>query len=186
MQTPHFFSQQQFNIITKSILADRQQYTMSLLVANKSGVLGRIALVFSRRGYNIESLTVTHTLDRKFSRIVITTEGREDLLPDIIGQTRKIVDVIHIELDDKVVKTNSITEFTFYKIECSGQNKPVILRIVEDSPYHIVDFEGDTLIIQSDEEEYSSQTFLEMIRHYGSVQKIRLESREAISAGGHK
>lgn len=185
MQKPYFFNQQQYDIIADSINADHSQYTISLLVANKPGVLGRVALVFSRRGYNIESLSVTHTLDRKFSRIVITTEGHEELLSDIIGQTRKIVDVIHIELEDNNITKNSEQEFNFYKIECSKQSKPVILRIIEDSPYHLVDFQGDSLVIQISDLE-KSHTFLEMIRHYGSVEKVQLASREPLSKGDHK
>ena len=64
------------------------------------------------------------------------------------------------------------------------QNKPVILRIIEDSPY-CVDFEGDALIIQSDEG-LEHVTFLEMIGHYGSVEKIRIEPLEASVSVGHE
>ena len=184
METQGFFNPQQFNAIAQSVLADRQQYTMNLLVGNKPGVLGRISLVFSRRGYNIEALSVTHTLDRKFSRITVTTEGRQDLLEDIIKQVRNIIDVIHVHLQSPEQYQQEDSALTFYKVKCSPHNKAVTLRIIEDSNYHIVDFNDDSLIIQTSETKGQDLTFLEMIRHYGQVDKITLGPLEAKTVGG--
>ncbi|MDE2027584.1 MAG: acetolactate synthase small subunit [Candidatus Omnitrophica bacterium] len=72
-------------------------HTISVLVANKPGVLVRIALVFARRGYNIDSLVVSPTVNPKFSRMTITARGDTETLEQIIKNVAKLVDVIHCE-----------------------------------------------------------------------------------------
>ena len=69
-------------------------HSISLLVANRPGVLVRIALVFSRRGYNIDSLVVSPTLDPNFSRMNIIAHGNPEILMQIIKQLEKLVDVV--------------------------------------------------------------------------------------------
>lgn len=69
-------------------------HTISVLVANKPGVLVRIALVFARRGYNIDSLVVSPTLNPKFSRMTITAKGDLETLDQIIKNVNKLIDVI--------------------------------------------------------------------------------------------
>src|SRR5208283_2340453 len=70
-------------------------HTISVLVANKPGVLVRIALVFARRGYNIDSLVVSPTVNPKFSRMTITAKGDLEVLEMIIKNVNKLIDVIH-------------------------------------------------------------------------------------------
>ena len=70
-------------------------HTISVLVANKPGVLVRIALVFARRGYNIDSLVVSPTVNPKFSRMTITAKGDLETLEQIIKNVNKLIDVIH-------------------------------------------------------------------------------------------
>ncbi|MCX5738456.1 MAG: acetolactate synthase small subunit, partial [Proteobacteria bacterium] len=70
-------------------------HTISLFVNNKPGVLVRVALVFSRRGYNIESLVVSPTVDGDFSRMTITCSGDPATLEQIIKQLQKLIDVVH-------------------------------------------------------------------------------------------
>src|SRR5215203_1275782 len=71
-------------------------HTISILVRNKPGVLVRVALVFARRGYNIESLVVSPDVtDGGFSRITITCSGDPETLEQIIRQTTKLIDVVH-------------------------------------------------------------------------------------------
>ena len=70
----------------------------SILVDNSSGVLSRVAGLFSRRGYNIDSLTVGETLDTKLSRMTITVTGDDDILEQIEKQLAKLVDVSKIQM----------------------------------------------------------------------------------------
>jgi acetolactate synthase-1/3 small subunit len=70
-------------------------HTISILVANKPGVLVRIAQVFARRGFNIDSLVVSPSKEGAFSRITITAKGDPETLDQIIKQASKLVDVLH-------------------------------------------------------------------------------------------
>jgi acetolactate synthase-1/3 small subunit len=72
-------------------------HTINVQVANKPGVLVRIALVFARRGYNINSLTVSPSDNPKFSNMVITAKGDQETLEQIIKNVTKLIDVIHCE-----------------------------------------------------------------------------------------
>ena len=73
----------------------RDLHTLSLYVNNKPGVLVRVALVFARRGYNIESLVVSPSVSGDFSRMTITCSGDPDTLEQIIKQLAKLIDVVH-------------------------------------------------------------------------------------------
>jgi len=82
-------------------------HTISVLVANKPGVLVRIALVFARRGYNIDSLVVSPTVNPKYSRMTLTARGSLETLDQIIKNAGKLVDVIHCgehDMDHSVEK----------------------------------------------------------------------------------
>jgi acetolactate synthase-1/3 small subunit len=75
-------------------------HTIALFVANKPGVLLRITLVFSRRGFNIESLVVSSAFDGHYSRMTITAKGSDDTLDQIVKQLAKLVDVIDAHVHD--------------------------------------------------------------------------------------
>ena len=77
-----------------TILDFEHIYTLSVSVSNKPGVLSRIAQVFARRAYNIDSLVVSSAVDGKFSRMTITAKGDPKGLDQIIKQVNKLVDVI--------------------------------------------------------------------------------------------
>ena len=76
------------------ILSNR--HTFSLLVANKPGVLMRIAQVFARRGFNIDSLVVSPTADATLSQMTITAGGEAEALEQIVLQVSKLIDVVHV------------------------------------------------------------------------------------------
>lgn len=145
-------------------------FTLSLLVANKPGVLGRVALVFSRRGFNIDSLNVTHTLDSRFSRMVITCFGDERILDDIAKQTRNLIDVIHFT----VLGSRDPSEMTTkrYRVSLDSHYKKVVLGIIEEFSYRVVDFSNDSLLIEAVTFEDELETFVAMIKHYGTIEKI--------------
>ena len=77
---------------------------LSLLVDNTSGVLSRVAGLFSRRGYNIESLTVGETTDPRYSRMTVVAEGDEQILEQITKQLAKLVDVVDMGTDSLIIE----------------------------------------------------------------------------------
>jgi acetolactate synthase-1/3 small subunit len=75
--------------------SDKNMHTLSVYVSNNPGVLARIAQVFARRGFNIESLVVSPAIDGQFSRMTISCSGNPEGLDQIIKQIMKLVDVLH-------------------------------------------------------------------------------------------
>ncbi len=101
-------------------------HTISVLVANKPGVLVRIALVFARRGYNIDSLVVSPTINPKFSRMTITAKGDLETLDQIIKNVSKLIDVIHCGEHDI---THSIEkELALLKVKATPSVKTFISK----------------------------------------------------------
>lgn len=123
-----------------------QSHTISLLVNNKPGVLIRIALVFARRGFNIDSLVVSPSKDERFSRMTITASGDIETLEQIIKQLNKIVDVIHAtdHTGDIVVER----ELALVKVKCPTEKRTEVLQIVEHFKAQTLDITDSDLMIQ--------------------------------------
>lgn len=119
-------------------------HTLSMLVSNKPGVLGRVCAVFSRRGFNIDSLVVSQGRDSRFSRMTIGISGHPEGLNQIIKQCNKLIDVVHcFEHTDRdaVVK-----EMVLIKIVAGPDARTEILQIVEHYGGKTVDLQEDSLI----------------------------------------
>lgn len=119
-------------------------HTLSVYVNNQPGVLGRICAVFSRRGFNIESLVVSQTRDPRFSRMTIGISGHPEGLHQIIMQVNKLIDVMHCQEHtdrDAVAK-----EMILVKIAAGPDHRTEILQIVEHYAGKTVDLQEDSLI----------------------------------------
>ena len=106
-----------------------QKHVLSVLVKNSSGVLSRVAGLFSRRGYNIDSLTVGRTEDRSLSRMTITLKGDDDVLEQVKKQLDKLEDVIKvidIKPDNSVVR-----ELVLIKVKADAKKRAAINEIVK-------------------------------------------------------
>src|SRR5262245_64481760 len=102
-------------------------HTISILVRNKPGVLVRIALVFARRGYNIESLVVSADVTNgEFSRMTITCSGEPGTLEQIIKQVTKLIDVVHAF--DHTGQFVYETEDALVKSECKHSDRTEVLQ----------------------------------------------------------
>ena len=133
---------------------DASVHTISLFVHDKPGVLVRVALVFSRRGYNIESLIVSPGAQGGFSRMTITCSGDPATLEQIIMQLEKLVDVVHAT--DHTGHAMIESEIALLKVECSIDERTQILQIVDQFKARVVDYGPASLVI----------------RAYGSSEKI--------------
>jgi acetolactate synthase-1/3 small subunit len=119
-------------------------HTLSVLVNNKPGVLGRICAVFSRRGFNIDSLVVSQGRDARFSRMTVGISGHPEGLNQIILQVNKLIDVIHcIEHTDRDAVAK---EMVLIKIAAGPEQRTEILQIVEHYGGKTVDLQEDSLI----------------------------------------
>ena len=126
--------------------ADRT-HTISLFVSDKPGVLVRVALVFSRRGYNIESLVVSPGKDLGYSRMTITCSGDPATLEQIIKQLTKLIDVVHAidHTGDAIYET----EIALLKVETEGkEERAELMQIAEHFGARVVDYGGDSTILR--------------------------------------
>jgi acetolactate synthase-1/3 small subunit len=119
-------------------------HVLSLLVEDKPGLLTRVAGLFARRGFNIESLVVSQTRNPRFSRMTIGVSGHPEGLSQIILQVNKLIDVIHCQEHtdrDAVVK-----EMVLIKIATAPEQRTEILQIVEHYGGKTVDLQDDSLV----------------------------------------
>ena len=123
-----------------------QKRVFQLLADNTSGVLSRISGLFSRRGYNIESITAGSTADPRYSRITIVTSGDDEILDQIEKQVAKLVDVEDI----KVLEPDSSVyrELVLIKVRANHENRRNIIEISNLFRTRIIDTSPDSLIIE--------------------------------------
>jgi acetolactate synthase-1/3 small subunit len=147
-------------------------HTISILVRNKPGVLVRIALVFARRGYNIESLVVSADVaSGEFSRMTITCSGDPETLEQIIKQVTKLIDVVHAF--DHTGQSIYETEVGLVKIECKLPDRTEILQIAELYSAKVVDYGADSLIVRIVGAPEKIDVFLSLLRNFQIVELVR-------------
>jgi len=125
---------------------NRDLHTISLLVRDAPGVLVRVAMVFSRRGYNIESLVVSPAARTGFSRMTVTCSGDPAILEQMIKQLAKLVDVVHAL--DHTSSDRFETEIALIKIRCEGEARREALEIAEHFNAKVVDYAAESLILR--------------------------------------
>ncbi len=164
------------NLVAKSV------HTISLFVNNKPGVLVRVSLVFSRRGFNIESLVVSPAAEGRFSRMTITSSGAPETLEQIIKQLAKLVDVVHA-IDhsyDEVYET----EIALLKMHIALDQRTQILQIAEHYKAKVVDYGTDSLVLQVYGASEKLDAFIELLRPFQIVELVR--SGKLLMARGHQ
>jgi acetolactate synthase-1/3 small subunit len=146
-------------------------HTLSLYVNNKPGVLVRVALVFARRGYNIESLVVSPAASGAFSRMTITCSGDPETLEQIIKQVAKLVDVVHAV--DHTGDASYETEIALVKLRADLDQRTQILQIAEHYTAKVVDYGSDSLILRIYGSSEKLDAFIELLRPYGLIELVR-------------
>ncbi len=146
-------------------------HTISLYVTNKPGVLVRVALVFSRRAYNIESLVVSPAAQGGFSRMTITCSGDPETLEQIIKQLAKLVDVVHAF--DHTGDESYETEIALVKLHCQLDQRTQILQIAEHYNSRVVDYGSDSLILRVFGSSEKLDSFIELLRPFGLEELVR-------------
>ncbi|RMD75794.1 MAG: acetolactate synthase small subunit, partial [Lentisphaerae bacterium] len=132
--------------MTQTPATDIKQHTISLLVNNKPGVLIRIALIFTRRGYNIDSLVVSPGKEERFSRMTITASGEAEILGNILKQLNKLVDVIHAtdHTDDVIIER----ELMLVKVACKAEKRTQIIEISDHFKCRTVDLSKEHITLE--------------------------------------
>ncbi len=149
----------------------RPIHTISLYVTNKPGVLVRVALVFARRGYNIESLVVSPAARGDFSRMTITCSGESTTLEQMIKQLAKLVDVVHAI--DHTGDDAYETEIALVKVEAPLSSRTEILQIAEHFGAKVVDYGNESLILRVFGASEKLDAFIELLRPQGLLELVR-------------
>lgn len=142
-----------------------------LLVDNNSGVLSRIAGLFSRRGYNIESITAGVTADPRFTRITIVASGDEDILAQIEKQVSKLVDVrdVHELKPEKSV----YRELCLIKVKSTLEKRQAVIAIADIFRAKIVDVNVDSLIVELTGNQSKIDAFIGLLKDYEILEIAR-------------
>jgi len=149
----------------------QKKHVISLLVSNKPGVLIRIALVFSRRGYNIDSLVVSETQDPRFSMMNITASGDPDTLHLILAQLNKLVDVVHARdyTDSDILQK----ELALVKINCNADQRTQALQIAQAFKAKATDVGQESLIFEVSGQSEKLDAFQKMVAPFGIREVVR-------------
>ena len=143
----------------------------SILVYNNPGLLSRMAGLFSRRGYNIESITAGTTADPRFTRITIVASGDEQILSQIEKQVRKMEDVIEIKpLND----SNSVCrELVMIKVRANASERADLISLADIFRAKIVDVEKDSLMVELTGTQSKLDAFLNLLGGYDILELAR-------------
>ena len=148
------------------------RHTLSVLVENRTGVLARVAGLFSRRGFNIESLSVSTTDRKDISRMTIVVESAEDnTIEQVTKQLHKLVEVLKI---NDLSGENFIDRgLAMYKVTSTPETRGEIMQIVDIFRAHILDFSPTSMIIESTGSEKKIFAFEEALKPFGIKEVVR-------------
>lgn len=152
------------------------RHTISVLVNDQPGVLQRVAGLFGRRGFNIESITVGQSEEAGLSRMVIVTLGDQHTLEQIEKQLYKLIDVIKVV--DLGAKPMVARELALIKVNADPSERPEIMGVVETFRASVVDIGSTTLLVQAVGETQKIDAMIELMKPYG----IRELSRTGVTA----
>jgi acetolactate synthase-1/3 small subunit len=148
-----------------------EKHAISLLVSNRPGVLIRIALVFSRRGYNLDSVVVSPAHHPEFSRMTIVASGDVETLAQIIKQLNKLVDVVHAK--DHTGESMIEREIALIKVGCSEKQRTEVLRIIDQFAGESVDTTGQTITFQATGTSAELDRLEHMLDTFNIVESVR-------------
>lgn len=145
--------------------------TLSILVENQFGVLARVAGLFSRRGFNIESLSVAPTEDPTLSRITLVTLADERELEQLTKQLHKLVDVVKIS--DITNEDRIERELALIKVAAQPSNRQEILQVVDIFRARVVDVSEGSVVVEVTGDEAKVDAMEQLLRPYGIREMVR-------------
>jgi len=158
-----------------------ERYVLSVLVENHAGVLSRVSGLFSRRGYNIDSLTVCETHNPGQSRMTIVVKGDEYTLEQIEKQLSKLVEVISIEHCDS--RNTCQRETALIKVKAAGETRAVIIETCNIYRAHIVDVSIDSVIVEATGSEEKLDSLIMLLEPFGILELVKT-GLTAMARGG--
>ncbi len=157
------------------------KHTLSVLVENKPGVLARIAGLFSRRGFNIDSLAVGPTEQSEISRMTIVVNVEESPLEQVTKQLNKLVEVIKIVELDPAASVNR--ELLLVKVRADGDTRGQVLEMVQLFRAKVIDVAPDAVSIEVTGNAEKLEAFLRVLEPFG-IRELVQSGMVAIGRGG--
>jgi acetolactate synthase-1/3 small subunit len=148
-----------------------RKHTLSILTENKPGVLTRIAGLFARRGFNIDTLTVGPTDDENISRFTLTVDGAAHPIDQVTKQLHKLVNVLKIR--DLEPDATVSRDLALFKIAADGTQRAEIMQICEIFRGKVVDVTKRSIIIEITGTTDKVEAFERMVRPFGLVEMMR-------------
>ena len=146
-------------------------HTISVYVANRPGVLARIAQVFARRGFNIDSLVVSPSTDGRYSRMTIAAKGSPEGLEQIILQLGKLVDVMHCV--DHAMDASVVREMALIKLRVSTGERTEALQVCEHFAGKTVDLTDTSMILMVTGNSEKLDACINMLRKFDLIELVR-------------
>jgi acetolactate synthase-1/3 small subunit len=156
------------------------KHTLSVLVENKPGVLTRVAGLFARRGFNIDSLVVAETENPAVSRMTITVDEQDHPVEQVTKQLHKLINVLKITDLDPAVSVER--ELLLVKVKADAQSRSAVMQIVEIFRAKIVDVSPEVLIVEMTGARDKVSALMELLAPFGVVELMRT-GRIAMSRG---
>jgi acetolactate synthase-1/3 small subunit len=156
------------------------KHTLVAIVEDKPGVLNRVASLFRRRGFNIESIAVGHSEVTHLSRVTIIVNGSTAMVEQVRKQLDKLVDVIRVS--DITGDNITIRELALIKVRATSATRSEIIEIADIFRANIVDVASDSLTIEITGDEDKIESMLKLLRGFG-VREIARTGRVAMVRG---
>ncbi len=158
-----------------------RKHVLSILVENRPGVLARIAGLFARRGFNIDTLAVGPTDDPDISRVTLTLDGAVHPIDQVTKQLHKLVNVLKIR--DMEPEETIAREMALFKVSAAVENRAEVMQFAEIFRGKVVDISRRTMTIEVTGSAEKVEAFERMIRPHGLVEMVRT-GEIAIARGG--
>ena len=156
------------------------KHTLVALVADRPGVLNRMASLFRRRGFNIDSIAEGHSEVPNLSRMTIVVDGTATMVEQVRKQLDKIVDVIKVT--DITGPDIIARELALFKVKAAPANRSEIMQIVDIFRASIVDVSQNTVIVEATGDEEKIDSLYELLRGFG-IKEMARTGRVALSRG---
>ncbi len=144
---------------------------ISVYVDNQYGVLTRVSSLFTRRGFNIDSLTVGETDDPRFSRITVTLNGDENARAQLINQLKKLYNVKRVKLLEPEMSVER--ELMLIKVRCTPENRGEIMAAAEIYRAKLIDYNPETMCVEVTGEPTKIDAFINVVKPLGIVELCR-------------
>ncbi|MBU1693390.1 MAG: acetolactate synthase small subunit [Verrucomicrobia bacterium] len=158
-------------------------HTLSVYVANKPGVLARIAQVFARRGFNIDSLVVSSSVDGNFSRMTITAQGDPAGLQQVIEALRKLIDVLHCV--DHTNEDVVVRELALAKVKISPEERTEALQIADHFGAKTVDLTESSMILMVTGTTDKLDAMIGLVKKFQVIELVRT-GKVVMARGGEE